>query len=70
MFATLYIMKKLNLIALFKIPEAKLLNFLKEVEAGYQENPFHNRIHAADVTMNMNYIMHRPKVIEYAIFER
>eukprot|EP00002_Diphylleia_rotans_P012868 TRINITY_DN2511_c0_g1_i2.p1 TRINITY_DN2511_c0_g1~~TRINITY_DN2511_c0_g1_i2.p1 ORF type:complete len:798 (-),score=148.92 TRINITY_DN2511_c0_g1_i2:422-2815(-) len=63
-FATLQILKKHNLITLFRIPETKLINFLREVESGYLENPFHNRIHAADVTLNMNYLIHRPKVID------
>eukprot|EP00002_Diphylleia_rotans_P019375 TRINITY_DN374_c0_g1_i3.p1 TRINITY_DN374_c0_g1~~TRINITY_DN374_c0_g1_i3.p1 ORF type:complete len:791 (-),score=133.34 TRINITY_DN374_c0_g1_i3:753-3125(-) len=62
-FATLTILKKHNLITRFQINEAKLMNFLKEMESGYPDNPFHNRIHAADVTMNMNYILHRPRVV-------
>jgi hypothetical protein len=43
------IVEKLGLIKECKINEVKLLRFLKAVEDGYRNNPYHCRVHAADV---------------------
>eukprot|EP00002_Diphylleia_rotans_P033348 TRINITY_DN7081_c0_g1_i1.p1 TRINITY_DN7081_c0_g1~~TRINITY_DN7081_c0_g1_i1.p1 ORF type:complete len:739 (-),score=113.60 TRINITY_DN7081_c0_g1_i1:722-2938(-) len=59
-----HLLRKHNLLTTFKISETKLGNLLHELEAGYQDNPFHNQIHAADVTMNVHYLIHRPNFAE------
>lgn len=46
-----------DLINKFNIDEKVLINFLQEVEAGYHPNPYHNAMHAADVTQVMHYII-------------
>ena len=49
-----------ELIEKFNINEIKLHNFLKAIEAGYRkDNPYHNAIHAADVAMSMDFLLHR-----------
>jgi hypothetical protein len=49
-----------ELIEKFNINEHKLHNFLKAVEAGYRkDNPYHNSIHAADVALSMDFLLHR-----------
>jgi len=52
-----FLFKKFKLLDKFNISHATLDNFLRTVEAGYQSNLFHNRIHAADVTMNAGYLV-------------
>jgi hypothetical protein len=43
----------------FNIPERVLMAFLQTINAGYEENPYHNAIHAADTCQTMNtLIMH------------
>ena len=44
-----YLFEKLDLIAHFRLDERKLMAFFMEIEAGYPHNPYHNRVHAADV---------------------
>ena len=44
-----YLLKKQGLVDKFNIRENKLVAFLKRIEQGYPDNPYHNRIHAADV---------------------
>ncbi|XP_076350996.1 dual specificity calcium/calmodulin-dependent 3',5'-cyclic nucleotide phosphodiesterase 1A-like isoform X2 [Tachypleus tridentatus] len=43
----------------FKIPTAVLENFLVQVEMGYgkHKNPYHNNIHAADVTQTVHFMI-------------
>ncbi|GFH13828.1 uncharacterized protein HaLaN_09780 [Haematococcus lacustris] len=38
-----------KLVARFRINELRLARFLCTIEAGYRQNPYHNRMHAADV---------------------
>ena len=38
-----HLLKQAGFISLFELNEQKLVNFLKEIEAKYQENPYHNR---------------------------
>jgi len=50
----LWIFQKHNVLATMKINQGKMHKFLRIIEAGYRrENPYHNRVHAADVTMRM-----------------
>lgn len=49
--------KKYDLIDKFKVDEVKLGNFLKAIENGYQNMPYHNSSHAADVTRAVHYFL-------------
>ncbi|XP_065418009.1 dual specificity calcium/calmodulin-dependent 3',5'-cyclic nucleotide phosphodiesterase 1A isoform X9 [Chrysemys picta bellii] len=48
-----------DLISRFKIPVPSLISFAEALEVGYSKykNPYHNLIHAADVTQTVHYIM-------------
>ena len=48
-----------KLIDKFNLDEVKLANFLMRVEDGYPNNPYHNRIHAADVLQSLNVLLCR-----------
>jgi cAMP-specific phosphodiesterase 4 len=41
----------------FSISPHKLLNFLTTLEDHYQNVPYHNRIHAADVTQSIHVLL-------------
>ncbi len=47
----------------FNIPPKKLLNFLNSIEDHYQNVPYHNKIHAADVTQSVHVLLNS-KVLE------
>ncbi|KAJ3124430.1 High affinity cAMP-specific 3',5'-cyclic phosphodiesterase 7A [Physocladia obscura] len=52
-----------NLLAAHRIPDATLRAWLAHVELGYRStNPYHNALHAADVTHSMNYYITRARV--------
>ncbi|XP_051478853.1 dual specificity calcium/calmodulin-dependent 3',5'-cyclic nucleotide phosphodiesterase 1A isoform X2 [Apus apus] len=48
-----------DLFSRFKIPVPNLISFAEALEVGYSKykNPYHNLIHAADVTQTVHYIM-------------
>ncbi|XP_075286626.1 dual specificity calcium/calmodulin-dependent 3',5'-cyclic nucleotide phosphodiesterase 1A isoform X4 [Opisthocomus hoazin] len=48
-----------DLLSRFKIPVPNLISFAEALEVGYSKykNPYHNLIHAADVTQTVHYIM-------------
>ncbi|NXD83250.1 PDE1A phosphodiesterase, partial [Halcyon senegalensis] len=48
-----------DLMSRFKIPVPNLISFAEALEVGYSKykNPYHNLIHAADVTQTVHYIM-------------
>ena len=46
-----------GLCAEFSIPEAVLLAYMSDVQAGYLPQPYHNLLHATDVLAAMNYIL-------------
>lgn len=48
-----------GLIYKFKIPIPTLKNFLTQIELGYvkHKNPYHNNMHAADVTQTVHYML-------------
>ncbi|XP_071603289.1 dual specificity calcium/calmodulin-dependent 3',5'-cyclic nucleotide phosphodiesterase 1A isoform X1 [Heliangelus exortis] len=48
-----------DLLSRFKIPVPNLISFAEALEVGYNKykNPYHNLIHAADVTQTVHYIM-------------
>ncbi len=50
----LWVFKKHDVFATMRIDQKKMGHFLRLIEGGYRrENPYHNRVHAADVTMRM-----------------
>lgn len=53
-----------QLIAKYQINEVKLARFLCRLEDNYSENPYHNRIHAADVLRTLHVINTRGGVGE------
>ncbi|KAI8813746.1 hypothetical protein BJ742DRAFT_672305 [Cladochytrium replicatum] len=60
-----YLFRKHDFLEKFKIPEAKFRHWVTKVEQGYKPtNPYHNSIHAADVTHSMHYYVTRPRVWE------
>jgi len=54
--AFMSIWKRRDLQRLCTAPSAKVLDFLRATEAEYRQNPYHNRIHAADVTLSAYYL--------------
>ena len=58
-----------KLIEKFKIEERKLHNFLTLIESGYRpDNPYHNSIHAADVALSVNFLIHRIGIHKCILF--
>ena len=56
-FTSYAIFLKYDLLNKFNINEKVLISFLREVEAGYRPVPYHNNMHATDVTQCMHYII-------------
>ncbi|XP_077808756.1 dual specificity calcium/calmodulin-dependent 3',5'-cyclic nucleotide phosphodiesterase 1B isoform X4 [Macaca mulatta] len=54
-----------NLISRFKIPTVFLMSFLDALETGYgkYKNPYHNQIHAADVTQTVHCFLLRTGMV-------
>ncbi|VEU44737.1 unnamed protein product [Pseudo-nitzschia multistriata] len=46
--------KGYDFVSALKIREKTLLNFLREIENTYRDVIYHNKVHAADVTQNLN----------------
>eukprot|EP01135_Chromosphaera_perkinsii_P005579 Nk52_evm4s353 gene=Nk52_evmTU4s353 len=60
------IFRKRNFISTFNLDENKLNRFLLAIEAGYvPTNPYHNSVHAADVTHSMHVLLNSKNVGEY-----
>ncbi|KAJ9514368.1 hypothetical protein QJQ45_012283 [Haematococcus lacustris] len=53
-----------KLVARFRINELRLARFLCTIEAGYRQNPYHNRMHAADVLRTLHVIMTRGGILK------
>ena len=61
-----YIFRKHDFFRKFKIREDKFLCWLSKIQSGYiPGNPYHNAIHAADVTHAMHYYVTKDKIWEY-----
>jgi hypothetical protein len=54
-----YLFHKSGLIEHFGLKAGALARFLRRVEEGYRQNPYHNATHAADVLQTYNAIIHR-----------
>ncbi|KAK9831614.1 hypothetical protein WJX74_002581 [Apatococcus lobatus] len=52
-----FLIKGSGLMSTFHIHESQLAQFLQQIEAGYPDNPYHNRIHATCVLQVMHLLM-------------
>jgi len=52
-----HVLSKHNLIEEFNLDHVKLINFLRQVESGHLDNPYHNATHVADVVQSMHCII-------------
>lgn len=54
----------INLTNLFQIPISALVSFVEALEVGYSKhkNPYHNLMHAADVTQTVHYLLYKTGV--------
>lgn len=54
-----------DLILHFQMPIAKLESFLVAIESGYckNKNPYHNNIHAADVTQTVHFMIYKTGIV-------
>ncbi|KAK9819731.1 hypothetical protein WJX72_001710 [[Myrmecia] bisecta] len=55
---TFHLLKQSGLVSEFRLDEAKLSQFLRRIEMGYQDNPYHNRMHAANVVQTTHMLVH------------
>jgi hypothetical protein len=46
-----------DMIHSFKLDESVVERYLKKIESCYTDTPYHNALHAADVTQNLNYFI-------------
>eukprot|EP00802_Teleaulax_amphioxeia_P001333 Tamp_01335.p1 GENE.Tamp_01335~~Tamp_01335.p1 ORF type:complete len:712 (+),score=206.96 Tamp_01335:78-2213(+) len=52
-----HVLMKHRLIEEFNIDHVKLINFLRQIETGHLDNPYHNATHVADVVQSMHCII-------------
>jgi len=52
-----HVFLKHNLLTEFNLDHVKLVNFLRSIESGQQDNPYHNATHVADVVQSMHVIL-------------
>ncbi|XP_078071634.1 dual specificity calcium/calmodulin-dependent 3',5'-cyclic nucleotide phosphodiesterase 1A-like [Mustelus asterias] len=56
-----------DLLSRFKIPVSSLVSFIDALEVGYtkHKNPYHNLLHAADVTQTVHYFILRTGIVHW-----
>eukprot|EP00195_Chlamydomonas_chlamydogama_P016231 CAMPEP_0202895694 /NCGR_PEP_ID=MMETSP1392-20130828/4846_1 /ASSEMBLY_ACC=CAM_ASM_000868 /TAXON_ID=225041 /ORGANISM="Chlamydomonas chlamydogama, Strain SAG 11-48b" /LENGTH=1234 /DNA_ID=CAMNT_0049580803 /DNA_START=259 /DNA_END=3963 /DNA_ORIENTATION=- len=54
-----YLVQRAGLFREFRINPVVMARFVREVERGYLDNPYHNSMHAADVLQSMHVLLHR-----------
>ncbi|XP_061586873.1 dual specificity calcium/calmodulin-dependent 3',5'-cyclic nucleotide phosphodiesterase 1A-like, partial [Cololabis saira] len=61
------LLSRYNLINHFKVPPSALLSFLDLLEVGYSkhQNPYHNLIHAADVTQTIHFLLFTTGIVHW-----
>ncbi|KAI4891807.1 hypothetical protein NFI96_028831 [Prochilodus magdalenae] len=61
------LLTRYDLISRFKIPISALVSFVEALEVGYSKhkNPYHNLIHAADVTQTVHYLLLRTGMVHW-----
>ncbi|GAX75245.1 hypothetical protein CEUSTIGMA_g2690.t1 [Chlamydomonas eustigma] len=52
-----HLFKRYDLIDKFQLDEMRLVQFLLRIEEGYPSNPYHNRMHAADVLQSLHVLL-------------
>mmetsp|Transcript_19671 Transcript_19671/g.40067 ORF Transcript_19671/g.40067 Transcript_19671/m.40067 type:complete len:698 (+) Transcript_19671:290-2383(+) len=52
-----HVFLKHNLIEEFNLDHVKLVNFLRAIESGHSDNPYHNATHVADVVQSMHCLL-------------
>ncbi|XP_027531916.1 calcium/calmodulin-dependent 3',5'-cyclic nucleotide phosphodiesterase 1C-like [Neopelma chrysocephalum] len=59
------LLTRYDLINRFKIPISALVSFVEALEVGYSKhkNPYHNLMHAADVTQTVHYLLFKTGVV-------
>uniref|UniRef100_A0A8C1AA49 Phosphodiesterase n=1 Tax=Cyprinus carpio carpio TaxID=630221 RepID=A0A8C1AA49_CYPCA len=61
------LLTRYDLINRFKIPVSALVSFVEALEVGYgkHRNPYHNLIHAADVTQTVHYLLLKTGMVHW-----
>ncbi|XP_057178994.1 dual specificity calcium/calmodulin-dependent 3',5'-cyclic nucleotide phosphodiesterase 1A isoform X2 [Triplophysa rosa] len=61
------LLTRYDLINRFKIPVSALVSFVEALEVGYTKfrNPYHNLIHAADVTQTVHYLLLKTGMVHW-----
>ncbi|XP_028289357.1 calcium/calmodulin-dependent 3',5'-cyclic nucleotide phosphodiesterase 1A [Parambassis ranga] len=61
------LLTRYDLINRFKVPVSALMSFLDSLEAGYSKhkNPYHNLMHAADVTQTIHYLLLKTGMVHW-----
>ncbi|XP_042331687.1 calcium/calmodulin-dependent 3',5'-cyclic nucleotide phosphodiesterase 1C isoform X4 [Sceloporus undulatus] len=61
------LLTRYDLISRFKIPISALVSFVEALEVGYSKhkNPYHNLMHAADVTQTVHYLLFKTGVVHW-----
>ncbi|XP_065132777.1 dual specificity calcium/calmodulin-dependent 3',5'-cyclic nucleotide phosphodiesterase 1A isoform X1 [Paramisgurnus dabryanus] len=61
------LLTRYDLITRFKIPVSALVSFVEAVEVGYSKhkNPYHNLMHAADVTQTVHYLLLKTGMVHW-----
>ncbi|XP_030630513.1 calcium/calmodulin-dependent 3',5'-cyclic nucleotide phosphodiesterase 1A [Chanos chanos] len=61
------LLTRYDLISRFKIPISALVSFVEALEVGYSKhkNPYHNLMHAADVTQTVHYLLLKTGMVHW-----
>ncbi|XP_054889060.1 dual specificity calcium/calmodulin-dependent 3',5'-cyclic nucleotide phosphodiesterase 1C isoform X5 [Poeciliopsis prolifica] len=61
------LLTRYDLISRFKIPISAVVSFVEALEVGYSKhkNPYHNLIHAADVTQTVHYLLLKTGMVHW-----
>ncbi|KAM9337584.1 dual specificity calcium/calmodulin-dependent 3',5'-cyclic nucleotide phosphodiesterase 1A [Symphorus nematophorus] len=61
------LLTRYDLINRFKVPVSALISFVDSLEVGYSKhkNPYHNLIHAADVTQTIHYLLLKTGMVHW-----
>ncbi|KAF5830629.1 hypothetical protein DUNSADRAFT_14253 [Dunaliella salina] len=57
--------KRFEIAEKWQMDDQKLAKFLMKIEDGYPRNPYHNRVHAADVLRSLHVLVLRGGLIDY-----
>ena len=49
----------------FNLDQLKFINFIRAIESGHQENPYHNATHVADVLQSMHCLLSRGGISKF-----